>query len=149
MSFFPCRIVDNLSRAVFANPQIGQQIPCNYSSPFFSPAISADCDDPTEKFGRMARIGAPAALSLSFSTQPSTRNGANMIKTINARQTARQTVRSSKTVTDVQSMLHDIATVLRLTEMVKNEMLRDQAQVECRASVSSCTEIHDPIAVLA
>ncbi|MEO2090130.1 MAG: hypothetical protein ABGY75_11615 [Gemmataceae bacterium] len=33
--------------------------------------------------------------------------------------------RVTKTATDVQTMLYDIATVLRLTAMVKDEILRD------------------------
>jgi len=62
---------------------------------------------------------------------------------------APRTFRSNKTATDVQSMLHDIATVLRLTEMVKHEMLRDQAQVECRQSTLNRPTADEPMAVLA
>jgi hypothetical protein len=63
---------------------------------------------------------------------------------------APRSLRSTKTTTDVQSMLHDIATVLRLSAMVKHEMLREQAQVECRpTTLSRSTVVHEPMAVLA
>ena len=69
-----------------------------------------------------------------------------MTKTIKAP----RTLRSTKTASDVQTMLHDIATVLRLTAMVKSEMLREQAQVECRQpSLNRATIVHESMAVLA
>lgn len=55
-------------------------------------------------------------------------NGANMTRTINNIRSNRVT----KTVTDVQTMLYDIATVLRLSAMVKDEILRDAADEDCR-----------------
>ncbi len=55
-------------------------------------------------------------------------NGANMTRTINNIRSNRV----SKTVTDVQTMLYDIATVLRLSAMVKDEILRDAADEDCR-----------------
>ena len=109
--------------------------------------ISADCGDAGDFFRFAGAIGALAALSpLVPETTPS-RNGANMTKTIKAPRTF--TARSSKTASDVQSMLHDIATVLRLTEMVKHEMLREQAQVECRQPSMTRPAAHEPMAVLA
>lgn len=39
-------------------------------------------------------------------------------------------VQATKTPAEVQGMLHDIATVLRLTAMVKAEMIRDQAEAD-------------------
>jgi hypothetical protein len=53
-------------------------------------------------------------------------NGATMTKTI---KTARPT-HTAKTGSEVQSMLLDIATVLRLTAMVKAEMIRDRAEAD-------------------
>lgn len=55
-------------------------------------------------------------------------NGANMTRTINHIRSNRAT----KTVTDVQTMLYDIATVLRLSAMVKDEILRDAADEDSR-----------------
>lgn len=55
-------------------------------------------------------------------------NGANMTRTINNIRSNRVT----KTATDVQTMLYDIATVLRLTAMVKDEILRDAADEDGR-----------------
>lgn len=49
-----------------------------------------------------------------------------MTKTIKATRFAT----STKTSSEVQTMLHDIATVLRLTAMVKAEMIRDQAEAD-------------------
>lgn len=40
--------------------------------------------------------------------------------------------KNMKTSADVTTMLHDIATVLRLTAMVKHEMLRDRAEADHR-----------------
>jgi hypothetical protein len=40
--------------------------------------------------------------------------------------------KTAKTSADVTTMLHDIATVLRLTAMVKHEMLRDRAEADHR-----------------
>lgn len=51
-----------------------------------------------------------------------------MTKTIKATRFAT----STKTSSEVQTMLHDIATVLRLTAMVKAEMIRDQAEADCQ-----------------
>jgi hypothetical protein len=54
-----------------------------------------------------------------------------MTKTI---KTARptQTAASTHTPSEVQTMLHDIATVLRLTAMVKAEMIRDRADADSK-----------------
>lgn len=51
-----------------------------------------------------------------------------MTKTI---KTARPT-QTTKTGSEVQSMLLDIATVLRLTAMVKAEMIRDRAEADSK-----------------
>lgn len=39
---------------------------------------------------------------------------------------------AAKSAVEVQGMLHDIATVLRLTAMVKAEMIRDRAEADRR-----------------
>lgn len=67
----------------------------------------------------------------------------------NTLKTAR-TLRPTKTATDVQAMLFDIATVLRLTAVVKAEMLREQAEVECRPYADRRTDrVCEPMTVLA
>ncbi len=48
-----------------------------------------------------------------------------MFKTVKAPR-----LQATKTPTEVQGMLYDIATVLRLTAMVKGEMIRDQAEAD-------------------
>lgn len=50
-----------------------------------------------------------------------------MTKTVKA---TRPTNSNTKTGSEVQVMLHDIATVLRLTAMVKAEMIRDRAEAD-------------------
>ncbi|MCU0703927.1 MAG: hypothetical protein MUF18_08120 [Fimbriiglobus sp.] len=52
-----------------------------------------------------------------------------MTKTIKAPRTAETT----KTSSEVQTMLLDIATVLRLTAMVKSEMIRDRVEADRKA----------------
>jgi hypothetical protein len=44
--------------------------------------------------------------------------------------TSSRTARVAKSSQEVQAMLRDIATVLRLTAKVKNEMLREQAETD-------------------
>ena len=48
-----------------------------------------------------------------------------MFKTVKAPR-----LQATKTPAEVQGMLYDIATVLRLTAMVKADMIRDQAETD-------------------
>ena len=56
-----------------------------------------------------------------------------MTATLQAPRFARQ----AKTPEQVQAMLHDIATVLRLTAKVKGEMIREQAEKD-RQQLEAC-----------
>ena len=43
---------------------------------------------------------------------------------------ARKSIRETKSGLEVQAMLYDIATAMRLTALVKGEMLRDKAEAD-------------------
>jgi hypothetical protein len=56
---------------------------------------------------------------------------------------------TTKTSSEVQSMLLDIATVLRLTAMVKAEMIRDRAEADRQTIESRRAAVCEAVAVSA
>ena len=70
-----------------------------------------------------------------------------MMKTLTA---PRTTARDTKSPEQVQAMLRDIATVLRLTAKVKGEMLRERADADHRQLLANrAARAHAPVPALA